>query len=216
MDKRKLGILVELLLAIVGIYGILIASGLFSGSFTPVMFSYYTIITNIICVVYLIGKVIYKIKYPRKKKEFLGNFRGAVIICILVTGLVFHFLLGKLFNMNASNDIFIRVGNIIVHYIIPYSVLLDYLIFDKKGCFKKWSPFTWIVIPLLYFAYTLITGCFKLINYGGTYYPYWFIDVSQIGYAKVFMNAGLITVIFLGICYLLYFFDNMMSKRKSR
>ena len=78
------------------------------------------------------------------------------------------------------------------------------------------GPFTWIIVPLLYFAYALITGYFKLINYGGTYYPYWFIDVSQIGYLKVFMNAGLITVIFLGICYILYFFDNMMSKRKSR
>ena len=106
--------------------------------------------------------------------------------------------------MNASNDMFVRLGNIIVHYIIPYSVLLDYLIFDKKGYFKKLGPFTWVIVPLLYFAYALITGYFKLINYGG------------IGYLKVFMNAGLITVIFLGICYMLYFFDNMMSKRKSR
>lgn len=215
MNKRSLGILIEVLMIILGSYGILIASGVFSGTFTPVMFSYYTIISNIICVLYLIGKVTYKLKYPRRKKEFLENFKGAVIIGILLTGLVFHFLLGKQFSMNASKDMYTYIGNIIVHYIIPYSMLIDYLVFDLKGRFKKLAPLTWTIIPILYFIFTLISGAFKLINYGGTYYPYWFLDIGQFGIIKVLENVSIITVIFIGVCYLLYLYDYVVGK-KSR
>jgi hypothetical protein len=59
----------------------------------------------------------------------------------------------------------------------------------------------WGLYPTVYLFYALIRGALFGL------YPYPFIDVGQLGYARVFLNAGGMLIAFIGISTVLVTLD---------
>ena len=55
--------------------------------------------------------------------------RAAVAMCICVVGLVFHFILSATWKPKGLA----ALGNLVVHYIMPAAVVLDWLLFTPEG-----------------------------------------------------------------------------------
>lgn len=177
---------------------------------------YYTILSNILCFIYFAVLVIAQ----RKKENAL--IRGAVTMCIAVTGLVYHFMLNGFMGTAAGAGVpvtALSVSNILVHYVVPILVILDYFLFVPKGQYKSLYPLAWLVLPYAYFAFSMVraeVSSRTFTGFGGTSrYPYPFLDVDLYGWDKVLLIVLAVTVAFLALGYIVYVLDRLLGKNLS-
>lgn len=178
---------------------------------------YYTILSNILCFLYFAFLLI-----VRPKKEN-ATIKGAVTVCIALTGIVYHLLLAG--SMKAADGIKIDyamfISNYIVHYVVPISVFVDYILFTPKGYFKVFSPLIWCIIPLSYLIFALIraevsTGVFSVFGKGTSRYPYPFMDFDALGAGAAVRNIVIIGVAYIAFGYLFFAFDYLAGKIRRK
>lgn len=193
--------------------GIFLSSQILEGTFNTHLFVYYTHLSNILCFVVMIIVLIHNYKKvinePTGHNEAICKIKGAATMAIMVTGVVYHFLL-----KDTSDPTFFTLDNIIVHYIVPIMFVLDWLIFDKKKSLTILDPLTWIIIPLVYLTYALIRGAIVGPN-NELQYAYFFIDVNQYGYGGVLLWAIGLTILFVAFGYFMWFIDKIIIKEKK-
>lgn len=199
--------------------GLYLNSGLPQGQFKPSMFVYYTILSNAVCFLFYIILSV-KTGIELKKDGVKGitklvpHFKGAIIMMIMVTMLVYHFILvPQAFSMN-TNYIYFSLSNILVHYFTPLMVIIDWLLFDKKNVYRWFDPLIWLTIPYVYFGFALfraeIGGVLTGVN---SRYPYFFIDVDVLGWGGVLKYVVVVSLAFIILGYFLYFIDKIRYKR---
>lgn len=178
--------------------------------------AYYTILSNILCFIYFAVLVIAQ----RKKENAL--IRGAVTMCITVTGLVYHFMLGGFMGTAAGAGVpvtALSVSNILVHYVVPILVILDYFLFVPKGQYKSLYPLAWLVLPYAYFAFSMVRAEVSTRTFTGfgatSRYPYPFLDVDLYGWDKVLLIVLAVTVAFIALGYIVYVLDRLLGKNLS-
>lgn len=144
------------------------------GTFRPAnFFSYFTIETNILVAAVLILSAI---ATARGKNEKLALWRGVATLAILVVGLGFSLLLAGLENTEFTA---VPWDNMVLHYIMPVAVLLDWLIDRPKRQILLGQALLWLLFPLAYVVYSLVRG--PIVGW----YPYPFLDPGHSGYPKV-------------------------------
>lgn len=196
-------------------YGILVEIGLFDGKINFKIMNYFTILSNFLVLVYLFFSIIwlFKNKSIKNINTFLPAIKGAISMSIIITWLVYNFILSKdNFIMNINNSYHIFIANKIVHYIVPIMMIVDYLLFDSKGEYKKIHPIYWMIIPYIYLFYIFIMAQFgNQIGINGNYiYP--FLDIYSLGVHKVFINVICLTVAFILLGYLIFILDKLLAK----
>ncbi len=187
-------------------------------------FNYYTVLSNTACFVYFLTSLVVNIRRMaagESVETWRPRVEGAVVFCITVTFLIYHFVLRpEAFRMGNDGN-FYSALNMAQHYIVPIMTIGDWLLFCPKGKWRKGDPASWLLIPLFYFVYILIRAPFAG-NIGGTSspYPYAFIDIQANGVGVVARNALLAAVGMLALAYILYAVDMLLAragrKRKMR
>ncbi|EIK98209.1 hypothetical protein PMM47T1_03059 [Pseudomonas sp. M47T1] len=99
------------------------------------------------------------------------------------------------------------VVNELLHDILPPVFVAFWWWCVPKGALQARHVVAWMVYPILYFAYCLLRG-----NAIGVY-PYPFIDVSHLGYARVIINALVILLGFVVISLVLVGVDRWQGRR---
>lgn len=154
-------------------------------------FSFFTILTNLLvalCFTFLLWKSKSRAGLFFSKPKTLT----AITVYILIVGLVYNTILRFLWEPKGLQ----LIVDEILHTIIPVlSVFFWYKYVNPKQL--KWKDaFPWLIYPLIYLLLILIRGAMS------GFYPYPFIDVNTIGYGKVFINSGILTVCFLFFSFL--------------
>lgn len=192
ISSKSISVVYKWTLVVAGLLGILVQSGVFSGKLYLSVFNYYTMLSNVLCVVYFSAAALHE---ARLGTTLLPHVKGAVVMGITVTGLVYHFMLAGSFSMQGT----FAISNLILHYVVPIMALLDWLLFDVKGRYTRKSPFLWVLLPNLYFVYVIIRVALGgNLGYRGNRYPYPFINVDALGWGRV-----LLVVLFLNVLFLL-------------
>jgi len=170
------------------------------GIFNPLnFFSYFTIQTNILVLITLLLSALF---LAAGKERKLDRLRGAVTVYILIVGIGFSLLLSSMEGLVLTAAPW---DNIVLHYIIPLAVLLDFII-DRPKLTKSFKyKLLWLLFPILYAVYALTRG---LIT---GWYPYPFLNPEVSGYVHVGLTILGLTV--LGL--ILVWGVNLMSA-KSR
>jgi hypothetical protein len=145
-------------------------------------FGYFTIITNMLVAITMTRVALGY--WPASAPSALTG----VVFTIAIVGFVYHFILRG--NVPAL-DPWPRTVDRTLHYVVPALSILFWFTCVPKNSLTYGDPFRWIVIPVLYFAYAITRGIFD------GWYPYFFVDVNQLGYAVVFRNAVAMTAIVL-------------------
>jgi hypothetical protein len=145
-------------------------------------FSFFTILTNVLAAVTLIWPLI----APRSK---LGLFltrppvRTAVTGYIIVVGVIYYLLLRDLSQRQGWPMFF----EYMLHYVTPPLFVLDWLLFVDKRDLDWRLGLSALGFPLAYLVWTVIHGA------ATGWYPYPFVDVAELGYARAAVNtAGLV------------------------
>lgn len=136
-------------------------------------FSYFTILANILAAS---AFLIFGLKYPNRK-PLLDSFRGAAVLYMLITGIVYAVLL-----QGTQGQLTYPWVNFIFHKLMPVIIVIDWLIYPPKSHLKFSNSFLWFIFPVLYSIYTILRG--SIVHW----YPYAFLDPTKNGYLSVYQH----------------------------
>ncbi len=129
-------------------------------------FSYFTVLSNLFAASMLLHGAL---RPARTRSRTVELLRGAAVVYILTTGIVYLLLL------SGRTPSYPWV-NAILHYLMPVAVTLDWLA-DSPGV--RLDPMrtlvAWMAFPLLYVPYTLVRGAIV------DWYPYLFVNPHRSG-----------------------------------
>ncbi len=152
-------------------------------------FSYFTIQSNLIAV----GVLLWTALKPAEQCNPLSRdlLRGASVLYLSVTGIVFSLLLSGL------PLVTVPFANIVLHKLMPVVIVADWLIDPPSPAlsFNK-AVLPLMAYPLIWLAYTIIRGA--LIEW----YPYPFLNPAKAGgYGNIMFY---IMIILLGAVFLIW------------
>ncbi len=178
--------------------------------------------SNILVIVFYIGYfIVLKFNSNVENHSLYHILKGAIVMAIFLTFIVYIISLqplGFLMDVKIPSSNVFKISNILVHFITPIMVFLDYIIFDKKGYFKKSYTFIWIVFPAIYplyvYTYSSLGGEFFGIG-GSKKYAYFFLDLEKLGIRGVLSYILLFAIFYIFICILFIKLDRFLGKRKK-
>ncbi len=221
MTKKKISLSYKVLTVISLLIGIILNIRKTNSIIS--LLSYYTLQSNIICLVVFISYIFLELRKKRyEKSDVYYLIKGAIVITIIITALIYRIALAPngfqmdSFHKSLNNKI---VADFLVHTFSPLLVLFDYVLFDEKGKFKKYYPFVWLLLPFNYvvyvYTYSFLGGKFYSIG-GSRKYAYFFLDYDVLGFMGVAKWIIIISIFILFISYLLVCFDYLMGKKKRQ
>jgi hypothetical protein len=195
MDKRNLVAYLRIgfSLLVAAALAVQIYSTLEQGRNLLNFFSFFTIQSNIIAGVVLLIVGAGTLLNVKANRQF-AFIRGAATLYMVITGIVFALLLAGLAE---RLQLTVPWVNMVLHYLIPIVMLVDWLLFPPKFKFSLQHTILWLAFPLVYLAYALIRG--SIVNW----YPYPFLDPPQVGWASVIVTSIAIAIGAAGLAWLL-------------
>ena len=169
--------------------------GVFMG--LVVYFGFFTVLTNLLAGVcfsaFAIGP-----RFPGYRISTHAVSVTAVAAAITMVGLVYFLILRHTWKPEGAQF----AADAALHYVNPFLVVLFWFWQVPSGA-VKWRALPWLfAYPLIYLVYVFSRGeIFKI-------YPYFFIDVGQIGYGMALRNSlgillayGAIAALLIGLQY---------------
>ena len=183
---------------------VIVAAGMPGHFTTPLekslnVFAFFTIQSNIIVGVTCL---LLALRLERSS-ELFRMFRLSGVVAIFITGLVYHTLLAGLVDVHG----WAAVCNQMLHTAVPLLGVLGWLLFGPRGLISWRTVALAFVFPLGWLAFTMIRGA--AIHW----YPYPFIDVDDLGYARVAVNAVVVAALFFGLAAAAFAFDRWALRR---
>ena len=149
-------------------------------------FSFFTVVANgIIAVVTTAIALVPESRFSRRVEN--GSVLTAAAVYISIVAVVYSLFLRAVVNAQGWH----LISDHIVHDAIPPLFVLFWLIYARKSDIGWLDPVKWLIVPVLYIAYSLIHGAFD------SWYPYWFADVTKLGYPTALKNSGFVLLAFL-------------------
>ena len=209
--------------AFIGIIALLKDCGFFELNIKIYSFMYFTIISNFLCFLMftILGvKTIYDIRKDGRYgiSKINPHLKGMIIVSIVLTMCIYHFILIP-YALSLDPTRRFKIADIILHYIIPFLTIGDWILFDEKRSFKIFDPFLWTCIPVIYVAFVFIQTRLNLVQKMGVVmdkYIYAFLNLETLGKYGVAKNIMLIFAFLLLIGYFIYGIDRIKIQNDEK
>lgn len=153
---------------------------------TLAFLAYFTVLTNLFVALSTTVPLVAGATPPGRffaKPEVLG----CAITSIVIVGAGYHLLLRNAWSPQGLQ----LLADYLLHYVVPLCALAHWVVFAPRTRLGALAPLACCIYPVGYFIYALIRG--ELTGM----YPYYFIDVAKLGFAKVLANSIAMLVAFL-------------------
>lgn len=214
IKNKFISICYKIILTLICLISVLFNTGILTGKAKLISFTYFTTLSNLLCGTYFLLSIIFLIIHYKDSSTytFSPTLKGIVIMCIMITCLISNFIIKIEYNFSITTFFSFNL-----HCTVPIMALFDWVLFDQKGNFKKYSPLTWTILPYLYLIITMICGIFTsgLGNRKNSKYPYFFLDIDKIGFNGLIINIVFLSICFIILGYFIYFIDYKLSKKSS-
>jgi hypothetical protein len=166
-------------------------------------FSFFTIQSNILGVAALFALVL----VPRARRTALfDGARSAAVLYMAITGVVFALLLSGLQEDLQTSEAWV---DFVVHKLMPVVLVADWLLDPPRHRLPPWALLAWLAFPLAWLGYTLGRGA------SVDWYPYPFVDVSELGYDGVLARAVVLALGFAAAGAALLWLGNRRARLRS-
>lgn len=178
------GVLLQFWLSI----NLALANGKTVGDGMVVFFGYFTVLTNLF--VALTATMPLIVGFSR-----LGRWFGKPVVfssanvSILMVGITYHLFLRNVWQPQGLQ----LLADIVLHYVVPILTLAYWLAFLPRSKLGVLAPLVWCLYPMGYFVYVFARG--ELLGS----YPYYFIDVTSLGYGKAMLNSFGLLISFIAL-----------------
>jgi hypothetical protein len=133
------------------------------------------------------------------------SVRTAILAYIIIVAVIYHYLLAKLWNPQGWQ----LLADTIEHVVTPALYVIDWVLFVPKGTIRWKSALLWLLYPLVYAVYSLVHGAVT------GFYPYPFINVGEFGYDKIFLNMGVLVLVFFRLGLALIGIDRRIGRNNN-
>ena len=207
IKDRKISIIYKSLILVSAISGILLQCEIGTSNFSLISFRMFTTLSNLAVAIFYFTYVLSEIRKPNSAINSIKfkYFKFLIIMSIMLTGLVAHFMLKGLFD---EMDDIVKAGLVLLHYVVPIATFLDWLLFDIKGQTTKLMPLFSAIFPIVYVIVSLISA--QYISGEGKY-PYPFLDVDTLGIKVVLINIVLLSIAYFVVGYLGIYIDHKIN-----
>ena len=163
-------------------------------------FAFYTILTNIALVLVYLSEVLPSARLALFRRPLV---RGLMAANIALVGLYVYFVLRFL----GSLESVALLADNILHYLCPTLYLLFWLIAQRHGQLR-WTQLPIMLAPtLVYFLYILARGVWV------QEYPYPVLNVVQLGYGQVLLNALFMAAALALLCIAVITADKLIARQ---
>jgi len=197
---HKLFLLVSALIVLHGTISIMSRGGFFDvGAFRA-----YTVLSNFLVV---IGFVFMLILYNSKGKP-RTYISASILVSITITGLVYNLILVPV--MPEAEMVFSYYSNFVTHLLSMLLALFNYFFFEKKGTFSFKHILAGMAFPFIYWVVFVSIG--EIIDY----YPYFFMNPTEIGWIMTLVWFAIILVVVAVLGFLLVTFDRIHGRKGGK
>jgi hypothetical protein len=159
--------------------------------------TYFTIDSNLIAtILLLVGAA----RWRSPRSPTLDLLRGAAVVYMTITGVVFAFLLS-----GTNVDTAIPWVNSVVHEVMPMVVIVDWLLDPPQPRLTFKQGGLWLAFPLVWIIFEVIRGSIT----GKYHYP--FLNPANGGYVSVVGYSIAILVLMLIVCAAVVWLGNVRS-----
>lgn len=131
-------------------------------------FSFFTVLSNISVA---ITSGLLASRLDRSSRVF-RILRLDAVICIGVTGIVFHLALASLQELTGWDS----AADFLLHTLSPILAVLGWLLFGPRGQLDRAVVLRSVIAPLCWLGYALVYGAISTTRTGAHYYAYPFIE----------------------------------------
>ena len=163
-------------------------------------FGYFTILTNFLVAILFTHIAVVGL-YPAH-----AWIVGGLALSIMLVGVVFALLLQGLRVLSGAGVF----ADFLLHKLNPLLVPLFWLLFVPKQILSFRAPFQWLLYPVGYLVYGTVRGMLE----GRYAYP--FLDVGDLGWPQVLLNAVMIAIGFLIVGAGMVWLDGRIGKVAAR
>ncbi len=175
--------------------------------------SYFTTIINIFTA-FFYGLFVVELVLRKSLRPLLRFFKQSLMVYLILTMLVYSFILIPYITEQQIDYQIFSGKDLLIHYIVPLSVLVDYVWFEEKGKIKSFYAFANILNMIFYVTYLSF-----YISLGGrfhsgnnlTIYPYFFLNIEQVGIIPVILICLSILVVVVFVGWVIYMIDHLIS-----
>lgn len=164
-------------------------------------FTFFTILCNILVAICF---TVLALKPGFEKGNFFSRpgVLSAVAVYIAVVGIVYQLILRPLWEPQGLQ----MIVDESLHSVIPAYFILFWFLYVPKLTLRWQQILPWLIFPLCYLIIILLRGAVA------GYYPYPFVNVTKLGYGKVFLNCGMVLIAFLFFSVLLVGIGKLSKK----
>ncbi|MEO7573867.1 MAG: Pr6Pr family membrane protein [Acidimicrobiales bacterium] len=148
---------------------------------------------------------------PLRASTAFRVMRLVAMLCILVTGIVFHLALADLQELTGWD----LVADTILHTLSPLLVVIGWLVFGPRGALDGRVVRLAALPPVAWLGFALVRGSFVQDVNGNDYYAYPFMNVQVHGYAVALFRCALVAALFLGMAYAALLADRRLPGIRS-
>lgn len=142
---------------------------------------------------------------PRRSSTVFNTFRLTGIVAITITGIVYHSVLSGLFDLGR----WALVADNVLHTIVPILAVVGWIVWGPRGLTPPRIMRLSVIFPICWLIFVLIRG--PIVDY----YPYHFINVTDLGYARVLVNCVWVAVLYLGVAASATALDGWLARIRS-
>ncbi|WP_284250830.1 Pr6Pr family membrane protein [Litorihabitans aurantiacus] len=149
------------------------------------LFSFFTVESNVVVLVVCVLLIL----DPVRRGWWWDVARINALLAITITGLVFAVVLAPQLSFTGAA----LVATVGFHYVAPWATVVGWLVLGPRLGFQ-WSKIAGaFILPIAWLVYIFVQGP------ATGWYPYTFLDVTEIGLGRALANALLVLVLALVI-----------------
>ena len=200
----------------IGIIGIIASFGVFDDILNPRwdFYVHFTNISNYLCIGIVFAELIQTAKKREDSYVSIAPFLKFIgVLAILLTFLVFNFLLAGQPDRDPQANW--RVASISFHVILPIMYVFDWLLFYEHKKIRWFYPLASVIFPVLYIVFVYARAAIVKFNPEVPYlYPYFFLNLDNLGVAGVAKWVLILFVGFIALGYIFYGIDKIVKSEK--
>ncbi len=162
------------------------------------VFAFFTVQSNILIAVasFLLATD------PYRQSMSFAVLRMTGLVAITITGIVYHVALRKILELDSWG----LAADQLLHTVVPVMAVAGWVLFGPRKLVSARIALLALIFPVAWLIFTLVRGAFV------PFYPYPFIDVTVLGYAKTLLNCLWVALLFVGITALYTGFDRTLAR----
>ena len=212
IKNRTAQLIFQTVYCVLAVIGIFSSTGYFVADFNSDFYVYYTNLSNYICAAVMFITLINTAKCANKGESGYCTtapaFNFMCVIMIMFTFLVYNILLS---GDSTVVQYFTSLNNMLLHVILPIMFILNFALFYERKSIKWFYPFLSMVMPLIYVVFIVIRAAILKGATNTVLYPYFFLNIDDLGWGGFFVWVSVLLVIFIVIGYVLFALDNFKT-----